>query len=279
MSAPLSLGVITSLSPDPAKALEYLSELGIPTAQISYPADLDNPEGLAAIEKALAETGIEITTVFCGFPGESYADLPTVQATVGLIPPGPRAERVETVKRIARFTQKLGVKRVAAHIGFVPEDHSDPQHKEIVNTVRGICDYLAELGLDFALETGQETGAGLHHFIQDVEEGGKRSNLKVNFDPANMILYGNDQPIPATRLLFPWIDGVHCKDGNWPTEQGKLGVEMPLGQGQVDVPAWIATLLELGYQGPLTIEREIHGEQQRKDILAAKDLLLGLLPA
>ena len=108
-----------------------------------------------------------------------------------------------------------------------------------VEAVRGICVELAKNGQVFALETGQETAAGLKHFIEDVAV----DNLHVNFDPANMILYGNDKPIPALDVLAPWIDGVHFKDGTWPTVAGQLGTETPLGEGDVDIPASTAKLL------------------------------------
>ena len=131
----------------------------------------------------------------------------------------------------------------------------------------------ARQGQTFALETGQETARGLRRFIEDVG----RPNLRVNFDPANMILYGKDRPIPALDVLMPWIDGVHCKDGRWPTQAGQLGEETPLGAGDVDLAAWLARLLALGYRGPLTIEREISGEEQRRDIAAGRDLIRSLV--
>jgi sugar phosphate isomerase/epimerase len=279
MAQPLALGVMTSLSPSPLEALQNVQDLGLTSVQVGYRDEYDNEIGIRLIREAVESTGVEITTVFCGFPGESYADIPTVRATVGLVPESTRPERVERVRQIADFTAKIGVERVGAHIGFIPDDPADPQYLALVEVVRGLCDYLATLKLNFALETGQETAATLHRFIADVEENGKRTNLKVNFDPANMILYGNDEPIPATKLLAPWIDGVHCKDGNWPTEPNKLGHEVPLGEGAVHGPEWIKTLLELNYRGPLTIEREISGEEQKQDILRAKSLLEGLLPA
>lgn len=273
MAQELALGVIASLGTDARAALQYVRSLGVPTAQISYPAALDNEAGLREIEAARLVTGIEITTVFCGFAGESYADIPTVQRTVGLVPEDTRAERVEKTLKIAEFAQKIGVSRVAAHIGFVPEDHSDPLYAPMVAVTREICEALKARGQVFALETGQETAQGLKHFIEDV----KVDNLRVNFDPANMILYGNDQPIPALDVLMPWIDGVHCKDGRWPTAEGQLGEETPLGDGDVNLHDWLKRLLELGYRGPLTIEREISGEKQREDILSAVALLEGLL--
>ena len=67
------------------------------------------------------------------------------------------------------------------------------------------------------------------------------------------------------------------KDGCYPTDGRHLGRETPLGEGKVDFPALIAKLKALGYTGPLTIEREISGEQQLHDILAAKAMLEKLL--
>jgi sugar phosphate isomerase/epimerase len=273
MTQELALGVIARLGSDALAGLQHVRTLGVPTVQISYPAALDNEAGLREIEAARLATGIEITTVFCGFTGESYADLRTVQATVGLVPEATRAERIEKAVKIAEFARKIGVARVAAHIGFVPEDNSDPLYAPMVQVTQQICDALRASGQFFALETGQETAHGLKHFIEDVQ----RNNLKVNFDPANMILYGNDQPIPALDVLIPWIDGVHCKDGRWPTQEGQLGEETPLGEGDVNVRVWLRRLLELGYRGPLTIEREISGERQKEDILRAVALLEGLL--
>lgn len=272
MAQELALGVIAGLGTNALAALQHVRSLGVPTAHISYPAAMDNEAGVREIESARRQTGIEITTIFCGFAGESYADISRAQASVGLVPEATRAERLAKTLRIAEFAHKIGVARVAAHIGFVPEDHSDPRYAPVVQVTQQICDALAVRGQVFALETGQETAQGLKRYIEYV----KRENLKVNFDPANMILYGNDQPISALDVLMPWIDGVHCKDGRWPTQEGQLGEETPLGEGDVDLRAWLKRLLELGYRGPLTIEREISGDQQKHDILRAVALLEAL---
>jgi sugar phosphate isomerase/epimerase len=274
MADQLALGLMTGMSGEPLAALQAVKELGIPTVQLSYPAHLDTPEGIEKIKSAVEETGVEITTVFCSFGGESYKDIPTVRATVGLVPESTRVVRVAKIEEISVFAQKLGVHRVAAHIGFIPEDENDPRYPALLETVQKICDDLKARDQVFALETGQETAKTLRRFIDDL----KRDNIRVNFDPANMILYGNDNPIEALDLLVDWIDGVHCKDGNWPTEeqkaQDKLGHETPLGEGAVNIPEWIKKLLSLGFTGPLTIEREISGEEQKRDILKGKELIL-----
>jgi sugar phosphate isomerase/epimerase len=103
-----------------------------------------------------------------------------------------------------------------------------------------------------------------------------RPNLRINFDPANLILYGSDEPIEALGLLGQHVVTVHCKDGNWPPKEtpGALGTEMPLGQGAVGMDRFIAKLKQIGYRGPLCIEREI--EDQAQKLLDIK-MAIGLL--
>jgi len=83
-----------------------------------------------------------------------------------------------------------------------------------------------------------------------------RPNVGVNFDPGNFLLYGTDDPLPALRLLQPWVRGFHCKDGMRPVQAGLLGREPPLGQGDVPLAEVLTELLRANYSGPLVIERE-----------------------
>ena len=131
--------------------------------------------------------------------------------------------------------------------------------------VRRVCDYAAKHNQTFALETGQEPAQVLLGFFQDVD----RPNLRINFDPANLIMYGTDDPIKAIGLLAPHVVSVHAKDGEWPDKSvpGALGIEKQIGQGAVGMDRFIAKLKEVGYKGTLNIEREIEDqEQRRKDI-------------
>lgn len=252
--ASLAIGIVHCLEPTPEDALQLVQSLGIPTVQIYYPSAQDTPSGRARIQAARSKSGIEITSII----------------TAGdFVHPQGRAERIAEVDRASDFAGSLNVGRLQTHIGFVPEDQSDPSYPDIVDAMRSVCDIVAQRDQVFALETGQETAAGLRRFIDAVD----RPNLRVNFDPANMVLYGKDNPIDSLDALIPFIDGVHCKDGCWPTQEGKLGIEMPLGQGEVDFDRWLVKLIGLGYRGPLTIEREIGGPQQQADILMARDLI------
>jgi sugar phosphate isomerase/epimerase len=141
--------------------------------------------------------------------------------------------------------------------------------------MREVCDHAQGNGQNVHLETGQESADGLLQFIADVE----RDNLFVNFDPANMILYGTGEPIEALKKVGAFVRSVHCKDGTWADNPGQeWGAEVPLGDGDVGMETYLRTLDDLGYTGPLTIEREIaqEPERQKEEIGAAVRLLTEL---
>lgn len=266
----MPIGVMLGVGENPEERLKRVKEMGIPTVQMGRPPlEWMSGSKLQQLKRIISDSGILVTTVFMGFDGERYDDIPTVRRTVGFVPADTRAERLDMARRISDFAAELGVDKVAAHVGFVPEDESDPVYGEVVQAVGKVADHANGNRQMFCLETGQETGPTLRRFINDL----RRNNIRVNFDPANMILYGSGDPIEALGLVGEFVAGVHCKDGKWPTEEGKLGQEVPLGEGDVGIERFIVKLIEIGYRGPLTIEREITGEQQARDILKAKVLL------
>ncbi|HIQ23332.1 MAG TPA: sugar phosphate isomerase/epimerase [Planctomycetes bacterium] len=256
------IGVFASIDAGLGVKLDVAHELGIPTIQLHAPQKKTRtPDSAQAFLDRLRQLGITITAVFGGFEGESYADIPTVQKTVGLVPPETRAERTQEMKEIADFARLLGVDVVALHVGFVPHDRSDPLYGEVVAVTREICDHCQGNNQRLHLETGQETADTLLQFIADVD----RDNLFINFDPANMILYGSGDPIEALKKVGHLVRSVHCKDGKWSQRPGEeWGAEVPLGEGDVDIERFLRTLDELGYTGPLTIEREIPQEPERQ---------------
>lgn len=270
MPAPYEIGLMLgNVAEDPEGKFGLLRQLGVRCCQIWLGRQVLS----APLEKQIAEITlrdqIEITTAFCGFHGDRYDDLATARATIGLAPEATRAERLAEMKEVGGVARRLGVPAVALHIGFIPVERDTPAYRGVVEAARDIADFLAERGLKLTLETGQETAAHLRDFLGDVG----RSNLGVNFDPANMLLYGSDEPISSVEKLAPWLYNVHAKDGNWPTQPGRLGRETPIGQGQVNFPAFIRKLREVGYRGPLIIEREISGLQQIDDMRGAIQFL------
>ena len=245
--------------------LTQIRDLGFTNAQIAAPPEdvLEDPANRQALIDDLNALGVEVTTVFAGFSGESYTDVPTVKKTVGYLNPATREERVKETERISDFAAALGVNKVAAHVGFVPEEPEDPDYRPMVNTVGRVADYCNQNGQVYSLETGQETGPALLHFLKDLN----RENVKVNFDPANMILYDMGNPIEAIEILGPDIAHVHAKDANPPQASGEWGAEVPLGDGSVGMAEFVAALERAGYCGPLVVEREVGDQDERVEAL------------
>ena len=256
------IGVFASIDAGLGVKLEVVQELGVPTIHLHAPQKASRTRERAEQFLArLREMGIAITAVFGGFEGESYADIPTVIKTVGLVPPETRDERTREMKEIADFARLLGCDVAALHIGFVPHDKDDPMYPQVVAVCQDLCDHCGSNGQRLHLETGQETADTLLEFMADVG----RDNLFVNFDPANMILYGSGEPIEALRKIGRHVRSIHCKDGKWSDKPGEtFGTEVPLGEGDVGMENFLRTLDELGYDGPLTIEREIPQEPERQ---------------
>jgi sugar phosphate isomerase/epimerase len=271
---PLEIGLlISSLCPDRIQAFHAAQALGFTsghTTRIPEPW-FAGPERGQYIE-AVRHTGFHITTMFVGFDGQRYTDLATMRWTMGLVNPETQAERKQVVFQYSALARELGVTRLGAHLGFVPEDPDHPHYRPLVDTVREVLDHLERHGQDLVLETGQEPAGVLLRFIRAVD----RPGLGVNFDPANLLLYGTGRPLEALDLLQAHVRGVHCKDALSPKEAGTLGREVPLGQGEVDFPGFLRRLLDTGYTGPLTIEREA-GPTTSADVLKARDYLKHLI--
>lgn len=258
----LEIGVMFWAGRDPVETIRELKQLGARCGQLGIPGDFPLNTATAEAWRCASEAEqFPIVTVFGAYTGEDYADIPTVERTVGFIPESTRAEREARTLAISDFAAALGAPGIACHIGFVPEDHANPNYAVVRDLVRRICDHAAHHNQTFALETGQEPAHVLLEFFRDVD----RPNLRINFDPANMILYGTGDPIEALGILAQHVVTVHAKDGDWPPKDqpGALGTEQPLGRGAVGMERWVAKLKEIGYRGPLFIEREVSDQAQR----------------
>ncbi len=247
--------------------------LGVSCGQLGVHGGAELTDAYAAEWKeALDRHGLEVVTAFTGFHGESYASIPICAQTVGFVPSATRHERELRSYEVSDFARSLGIPSLATHIGCLPEDHDHPDFVAVLGLVRRICEHCEANGQTYALETGQEPAAALLAFLRAVD----RPNLGINFDPANMILYGSGEPLEALDALKDHLITVHCKDGSWPEVLGEWGRESPLGDGDVGMDRFVEALKRAGYDGPLTIEREIVGEEQRADIRRAIALLNSL---
>jgi sugar phosphate isomerase/epimerase len=264
---PLRLGLILGIGSDPDAALRKVRELGLPTCQVY----LDNVDAELAgpLRRALDTYEIEATSLVVGGPGREVWDFYEGPLTIGLVPRETRAARIAHIKKASDFAKSCGISAVQTHCGFIPENPNDIPYQETVVAIREVASYCKRNGQNFRYETGQETPITLIRAIEDVG----LDNQGVNFDLANLILYGKANPADAIELLGPYVQGIHAKDGLWPTNPKELGKEVPIGQGKVDFPRIIERLKQLDYRGAVTIEREISGPQQMADVRAAKAYL------
>jgi sugar phosphate isomerase/epimerase len=264
---PLRLGLIVNAGRDPESAIRTVSEFGLPTCQVSVSAF--EPELAKRLREALERYSVEATSAVAGGPGEEVYDFYQGPLTIGLVPRATREARIARIQRTSDFAKQCGIPAVQTHCGFIPENPNDPVYREAVEAIRRVAAYCKKNGQSFRCETGQETPITLLRTIRDVG----LDNVGVNFDAANLILYGKADPVEALDVLGPLVQGVHAKDGLYPVDPKELGRETAIGEGKVNFPRFIQRLKEVGYRGPLTIEREISGPQQAADIRAAKAYL------
>lgn len=192
-------------------------------------------------------------------------------------------ERVDYSKKILDMAMELETNVVTTHIGVVPSDPNHDRYKIMQEACRELAEYADSIGAHFAVETGPETSAVLKSFLDSLESTG----VGVNLDPANLVMVTGDDPVGAVHNLKDYIVHTHAKDGKqlfYRDPEIVYGIkkdvivtddsfiEVPLGEGSVPFPAYLKALEDIGFNGFLTIEREV-GDNPEKDIRAAVEFL------
>lgn len=245
-------------------------DLGFSSCQLScWDERLMTDENACIVNECCVKYGINISSFWCGWKGPAQWNFYDGPLTLGLVPETYRYERICELMRGSDFAKKINVENIITHVGFLPENPNTTEYRALICSLRELAMYVKNNGQYFLFETGQETPVTLRRTIEDIG----MDNLGVNLDPANLILYGKANPVDALDVLGTYVRDIHGKDGCYPTDGRHLGVETPLGMGKVDYPRFIARLKEIGYDGPITIEREISGDKQIRDIKNAKNFL------
>ncbi len=259
--SPLEIGVCSwSLQVTRIGELKgFMDSLGLKAVQIACgdPQHASWEEGEDMPKVALA-AGLVMTGTMLGFPGEDYTSPATIQQTGGFGDPATRVERLDRLDWALTRTCELGLKDMMLHAGFLPEPN-DPSRKAFLDTLGEAAARAKRKGITLAFETGQETAELLFQTMKDLA----CDNLRINFDPANMLLYDKGDPIRAVEILGPYIQSVHVKDAFRPKAVGEWGSEVPLGQGEVGMAQFLGALKKVGYSGALCIEREVGNQAAR----------------
>jgi len=258
-----------SLEPkDPAELIAQLADLRIRRVLLAMSPMVQDPETWGGAINELRTAGIEVVSGMFTPIGEDYSTLESIRQTGGIVPDNTWEENLTVATGIAKITEREGIEMVMFHAGFVPHDQTDPAYVTLGDRLTVLADLFADAGSEILLETGQETADDLLAFLEYVDH----PNIGVNFDPANMILYGKGDPIDAIARLVDMTGQVHIKDAAAATTPDEWGAEVPAGQGQVDWARFFAVLDDAGYDGNLMIEREA-GEDRPGDIAIARDLI------
>lgn len=254
--------------------LKFLYKYGFETCMLNtWSPSMWTEENAELLKGLLEKYHVTITAVWVGWQGPVVWDFYDGQCTLGLVPPEYRQMRIKNLCDGADFAKRLGVKDVATHMGFIPENPYDPIFNGFCVAVRTVAQHLERNGQRLLFETGQETPTTLVRCFEKVGT----SNLGVNLDTANLILYGKANPVDALDLLGNYVCNMHAKDGFYPMNGHSLGKEAKIGCGKVDFKAIFAKLREYGYDSHVTIEREITGGQQLQDILDSREYLQNII--
>lgn len=275
------VGVMTGSFRTPIHdAIQQSKAVGVDGIQFSEHSGAVDPhafdkEARRELKQRLADAGLELASVCGDLGGHGY--------TI----PEQNPERIKLTKEIVDLSLELGTNIITTHVGTIPYDKDEPAYRALHDALGELGKYAKDNGAMFAIETGPETAITLKDFLDDLPHGG----VGVNLDPGNFVMVTRQDPVEAVHILNDYIVHTHAKDGrclmavepkkiyDFFAEGGiedlRLGdyfIEVPLGEGEVDWPAYLKALEEINFSGYLTIEREV-GADPEADIKLAVDYL------
>lgn len=258
-----------SLEPEDLDALvERTSATGVTAIQLALNPVRLGVMGLEKTQRRLREAGISIASGMMAMEGEDYSTLESIRETGGVAPDATWAANRRAAGELAQIASELGIGLVTLHAGFLPDQPDHPRWEVMVARLRELAGRFGERGAQVALETGQESATTLSRVLDALA----RERVGVNFDPGNLILYGNGDPVPALQLLAPWVVQVHVKDALPSLTAGRWGTEVPVGRGAVDWAAFLGALRHCPQVTTLVIEREA-GSNRVDDVIDARRFL------
>jgi sugar phosphate isomerase/epimerase len=263
-----------SLQPDdPGALVERVRAVGVHAVQLALDPIRRGAWDLLDTERRLRDAGIDIRSGMMAMRGEDYSSLESIRRTGGVRPHEHWAVNLDAACANAAIAARLAIPLVTFHAGFLPRAPDDPLRGVMIERLRTLVDVFAERGVAVGLETGQETASTLLGVLEELERPvPTAAAVGVNFDPANMILYGLDDPVAAMGRLAPRVAQMHVKDAVATRQSGTWGTEVPVGSGAIDWDALFEAMDGHGLRCDLMIERE-SGEDRVGDIRAALELV------
>jgi len=257
----------------PRELVERVHACGLSAVQLALGPLRTGAWGLNETVTALRAGKVHLCSGMMAAEGEDYTSLESIRRTGGVRPDENWAATRARAAVAAELARDLGLDLVTLHAGFLPSGADDPEREKLVGRVRELVDVFADSGITVGLETGQETADTLLGVLSEL----RRPSVGVNFDPANMLLYGMGDPVDALTRLAPFVRQIHIKDALPSGAPDTWGSEVPVGTGAVDWARFFEVLREQEVDVDLLIEREA-GEDRVGDITTARDLIRGFAP-
>ncbi len=245
-----------------------LGELQIRACQLALVPLVENEGVWGDAVDVLRGAGIEVVSGMLAMVGEDYSTLDSIRRTGGVALDEHWEKNLARAKAVAEIAADSRIPLVTFHAGFLPHDAADPRRPILIERLRTIANLFDGRGIALGFETGQETAGTL---LDVLNEPGLRE-VGVNFDPANMILYGMGDPVESLRALAARVAQIHIKDAIPSMKPGEWGRVSPVGEGAVDWPAFFRVVQNLPRPVNVIIEREA-GPNRVADIAKARDLI------
>lgn len=270
------LGVCSwSLQPDtPSELAERVCRTGLKTVQLALNPLRESPEIWGDVGERVSDAGVTIASGMFEAVGEDYSTLESIRTTGGITPDENWEQNWVDLQVTADIAAGLGLNVISFHAGFIPEDPASADFAAMVERMRRIGELFSKQGCRVLMESGQETAETLLAFLEALG----RETVGVNFDPANIVLYDMGDPIESLRLLLPHVKQVHIKDAVRTKTSGTWGTEVPVGEGEVDWPAFVNDLCEADFRGSMIVEREA-GDDRVGDIRKAAAVVSRVMAA
>lgn len=271
----IKVGVQIRANPEIYEQIKFARSMGFDNTQLLvWDMSLYTDAFADEVNRACRDFDFKITGLWCGWFKTGKFAYPEMYETIGFVPVATRHQRMLDMLKGAEFARKIGVRDIITHMGFLPDDPNDEDRLGAMVTIKHICKTIAPYGQRFLFETGEELPVSLMQFIKSIGE----ENIGINLDPANMMINGRGNSYDSLCLFAPYVFGFHAKDAVYPVGDEPKGHEVMVGKGQANFPKLIDKLTEIGYDGYLSIEREIQeGDQRNAEIIETKKYLERLI--
>jgi len=258
----------------PEELAERVGACGIGAVQLALDPLREGRWDERQTVRVLERAGISVVSGMMGMAGEDYSTLESIRWSGGVLPAEHWPSNLQAARDTALIASRLGIGLVTFHAGFLPHEPDDPLRRTMLDRIRLVARAFGDRDIAVALETGQEDASALESALGELSSDG----VGVNFDPANMLLYGSGDPIGALRQLGRFVRQAHIKDATVTRTPGTWGEEAAVGEGQVDWEAFFRVLDDVAPDVDVVIEREA-GDRRVDDVRKALVVVKRFVPS